>query len=98
MSALPPKADISDSDRHVRFVPKADIVCLALNNGLIRSASGSTQPALPSKLWRGTLMFVFARREETPSADFLNRKHWFHRAIPGASDATTGLGRSSAGA
>ena len=31
----------------------------------------------------------FARREETPSADFLNRKHWFHRTIPGASDATT---------
>src|SRR6516225_8850203 len=25
MSALPPKADIADSDRHVRFVPKADI-------------------------------------------------------------------------
>src|SRR5262245_57024219 len=25
MSALPPKADIAESDRHVRFVPKADI-------------------------------------------------------------------------
>ena len=24
MSALPPKADIADSDRHVRFVPKAE--------------------------------------------------------------------------
>jgi hypothetical protein len=26
MSALPPKADISRHDRHVRFVPKADIM------------------------------------------------------------------------
>ena len=25
MSALPPKADIAEHDRHVRFVPKADI-------------------------------------------------------------------------
>jgi len=25
MSALPPKADISERDCHVRFVPKADI-------------------------------------------------------------------------
>jgi hypothetical protein len=25
MSALPPKADISRTSRHVRFVPKADI-------------------------------------------------------------------------
>jgi len=26
MSGLPPKADIAEHDRHVRFVPKADIV------------------------------------------------------------------------
>jgi hypothetical protein len=25
MSAIPPKADIAERDRHVRFVPKADI-------------------------------------------------------------------------
>jgi hypothetical protein len=25
MSALPPKADIVERDRHVRFVPKADM-------------------------------------------------------------------------
>jgi hypothetical protein len=25
MSALPPKADIAERDRHVRFVPKADM-------------------------------------------------------------------------
>ena len=28
MSALPPKADIDEYDRHVRFVPKADIPVL----------------------------------------------------------------------
>ena len=28
MSALPPKADIGEDDRHVRFVPKADIAAL----------------------------------------------------------------------
>ena len=35
MSALPPKADIAERDRHVRFVPKADIgsiVVLAFNH------------------------------------------------------------------
>jgi hypothetical protein len=35
MSALPPKADIRQRNRHVRFVPKADIqlyVDLLLNN------------------------------------------------------------------
>jgi hypothetical protein len=29
MSALPPKADIAESDWHVRFVPKADICSAA---------------------------------------------------------------------
>ena len=29
MSALPPKADIAELEKHVRFVPKADIDCLA---------------------------------------------------------------------
>ena len=33
MSALPPKADIRCRDRHVSFVPKADIVSLLLNGG-----------------------------------------------------------------
>ena len=33
MSALPPKADISHSDWHVRFVPKADI-CSAAKSSL----------------------------------------------------------------
>jgi len=30
MSALPPKADIGESDWHVRFVPKADICSAAI--------------------------------------------------------------------
>jgi hypothetical protein len=29
MSGLPPKADIAERDRHVRFVPKADICSAA---------------------------------------------------------------------
>jgi hypothetical protein len=30
MSALPPKADIKESRRHVRFVPKGDIAALSI--------------------------------------------------------------------
>jgi hypothetical protein len=32
MSALPPKADIAESDCHVRFVPKADSRTAAKNS------------------------------------------------------------------
>jgi hypothetical protein len=32
MSALPPKADIAERDWHVRFVPKADILCCDVTN------------------------------------------------------------------
>ena len=53
MSALPPKADIAESDWHVRFVPKADS-CTAAKN-----LSGPGLPcirlhepsALPSSRW-----------------------------------------------
>jgi len=31
MSALPPKADITERDRYVRFVPKADISGATIN-------------------------------------------------------------------
>jgi hypothetical protein len=31
MSALPPKADIAERHRHVRFVPKADIHALRVS-------------------------------------------------------------------
>jgi hypothetical protein len=30
MSVLPPKADIAERDRHVRFVPKADAACSSI--------------------------------------------------------------------
>ena len=40
MSALPPKADIPQRDRHVRFVPKADI-CGAANNALFDHLVGA---------------------------------------------------------
>ena len=43
MSALPPKADISERHRHVRFVPKADI---AAGSSAIGSNVGP-QPGLP---------------------------------------------------
>jgi hypothetical protein len=33
MSALPPKADIRCHDRHVRFVPKADVCSAAKKHG-----------------------------------------------------------------
>ena len=40
MSALPPKADIVERDRHVRFVPKADS-CSAANSTLFDHLVGS---------------------------------------------------------
>jgi hypothetical protein len=48
MSALPPKADIADSDWHVRFVPKADkvhcikIVCYSITSSAVASSVGGT--------------------------------------------------------
>jgi hypothetical protein len=38
MSALPPKADIAESDWHVRFVPKADNIDPVLHYATERSA------------------------------------------------------------
>jgi hypothetical protein len=32
MSALPPKADVAEHDRHVRFVPKTDIAYCGENS------------------------------------------------------------------
>jgi len=40
MSALPPKADITERGRHVRFVPKADI-CAAANSRYSIASSAS---------------------------------------------------------
>jgi len=41
MSALPPKADIAEGDRHVRFVPKADIATIRVT---LRAAGSSPTP------------------------------------------------------
>jgi hypothetical protein len=40
MSAIPPKADIAERDRNVRFVPKADS-CSAAKHPAIRSPRGA---------------------------------------------------------
>ena len=56
MSALPPKADISRTSGHVRFVPKADIRtlrCIDTQEG--RARPGARQPTTPITgriLWR----------------------------------------------
>jgi hypothetical protein len=34
MSALPPKADIAERDRNVRFVPGADVLCVLFDHGV----------------------------------------------------------------
>jgi hypothetical protein len=45
MSALPPKADITGCDRHVRFVPRADIL-LKLERVRRPRRQGESAPAL----------------------------------------------------
>ena len=53
MSALPPKADIAERHRHVRFVPKADIypetaalcICSLLSSFAQRSFQGGVEIA-----------------------------------------------------
>jgi len=40
MSALPPKPDIVERDRHVRFVPKADIGAWVLESTLVTHEVG----------------------------------------------------------
>jgi hypothetical protein len=43
MSALPPKADIRYGDRHVRFVPKADIGrCYSITSSAVKSSDCGT--------------------------------------------------------
>ena len=43
MSALPPKADIAEGDRHVRFVPKADICSAAKTVTLFNQLVGGCE-------------------------------------------------------
>ena len=46
MSALSPKADIAERDRHVRFVPKADIVAYSINSSARASSDdGNVKPS-----------------------------------------------------
>jgi hypothetical protein len=42
MSALPPKADIAERDRNVRFVPKADILHYSEERRLFETSSAAT--------------------------------------------------------
>jgi hypothetical protein len=49
MSALPPKADIADRDRHVRFVPKADS-CTATKRPLAGLRFPCVRPHKPAAL------------------------------------------------
>jgi hypothetical protein len=44
MSALPPKADIAERDRNVRFVPQADILHCG-RDGAIQSPHQQAAPA-----------------------------------------------------
>jgi hypothetical protein len=39
MSAIPPKADIAERDRHVRFVPKADISSYSITSSARASSA-----------------------------------------------------------
>jgi hypothetical protein len=47
MSALPPKADITEDRRHVRFVPKADIgtATRSRSSALASSEAGMVNPS-----------------------------------------------------
>jgi hypothetical protein len=49
MSALPPKADIAKCDRHVRFVPQADIASyIRVAAELLQSCCASGLVSTPS--------------------------------------------------
>jgi hypothetical protein len=61
MSALPPKADIRQRDRDVRFVPKADILRCSTERGYSISSSArpsnGTDTLTPSALAVSRLMY-----------------------------------------
>src|SRR6516225_2085948 len=58
MSALPAKADIAESDRHVRFVPKADILhcgrdwLYSITSSAIESKPDGTSMPSARAVWR----------------------------------------------
>jgi hypothetical protein len=75
MSALPPKADISESDRHVRFVPKADIDTRPYDGRFAPNSGHATWtlirllPVGPSAIIRGgEITIEFRRRVQLASA------------------------------
>src|SRR5215471_6323172 len=51
MSALPPKADIADRVRHVRFVPKADIGSITLVGGVAFFRISELYPNVSSSIF-----------------------------------------------
>jgi hypothetical protein len=57
MSALPPKADIRQTFRNVRFVPKADIAGLiySITSSARASPVGERRPSSSQKMRRGGL-------------------------------------------
>jgi len=57
MSALPPKADIAERDRDVRFVPKADI--LRRSKVILYSITSSVRPRSGSGILRPNALAVF---------------------------------------
>jgi len=57
MSALPPKADIADSDCDVRYVPKADILRCG-KSVVIRSPGWSAQAEPPAPRFQMPLLFA----------------------------------------
>jgi hypothetical protein len=64
MSALPPKADIAERDRHVRFVPKADIPrCRKRRYSITSSARLTAMLAVGNS---GSLPMLAAIRRASP--------------------------------
>jgi hypothetical protein len=60
MSALPPKADITERDWHVRYVPKADIV--TIENGQLVLLMDRGVSAEMTPVWRLHDAQVFVNR------------------------------------
>src|SRR5215469_85930 len=65
MSALPPKADIAECDRHVRFVPKADIRPTPIRSRRRQAVGGVRGTLRPKALAVFRLMTIFIRTSAT---------------------------------
>jgi hypothetical protein len=86
MSALPPKAGITERDPHVRFVPKADIQSCGRK---LSELSGEVWPEAERKLWfqmlEGSFKLIY---KEAANWDGLTRlaAHGLHVAGPSGPD------------